>query len=186
MKVVCKICILLWLAFFAFELFAQLETEITVKELEEHVYFLASDSLKGRKPGTAESKIAAEYIRDNFIEFGLQPIGEDGFQYFDVIMSVEPGDGNTFLFDGHDQVIFEDFKPMPFSANGSLDAEVIFAGCLSCFNQRTARYGVILNATSMLTSIATGTLKGIGPIYGPIIPVTNAIGTIETTTTSVA
>jgi len=128
MKVVCKICLLLWMTVIAVELFAQTETEITVNELKEHVYFLASDSLKGRKPGTHESKIAAEYIRDQFVEYGMEPIGDNGFQYFDVIMSVEPGDSNSFIFDGHHQVLFEDFKPMPFSTNASVDAEVIFAG----------------------------------------------------------
>lgn len=128
MKIVCKICVLIWLVFFAFEMFAQSESEITVKELEEHVYFLASDSLKGRKPGTPESKVAAAYIRDQFIAFGLNPMGEDGFQYFDVIMSVEPGDDNTLVFEGVDRLIYEDFKPMPFSSNGTVDAEVVFAG----------------------------------------------------------
>ena len=121
-------CLVLWLAVIAVELFAQSETEITVTELEEHVYFLASDSLKGRKPGTPESKVAAEYIRNQFVEYGMEPIGEDGFQYFEVILSVEPGDGNKLVFDGVDEVLFEDFKPMPFSTNGSVDAEVVFAG----------------------------------------------------------
>jgi len=108
--------------------FSQSNVEITVPELEEHIYYLASDSLKGRKPGTAESKLAAEYIRDNFIEFGLQPIGEDGFQYFDVIMSVEPGDNNKFIFEDQDQVLFKEFRPMPFSASKSVEAEVVFTG----------------------------------------------------------
>lgn len=128
MKIVCKFCFIIWLVIFAVEMFAQTDADITVKELEEHVYFLASDSLKGRKPGTPESKVAAEYIRDQFVEFGMEPIGKDGFQYFDVIMSVEPGDDNTFVVDGDDQVIFEDFKPMPFSASTSVEANVVFAG----------------------------------------------------------
>ena len=50
--------------------YTQSNSEITISELEEHVYFLASDSLKGRKPGTAESKVAADYIRLQFEEFG--------------------------------------------------------------------------------------------------------------------
>ena len=61
---------------------AQSINEITVEELEDHIDFLASDSLKGRKPGTAGGKIAAEYIRDQFKENGITPLGEDGFQYF--------------------------------------------------------------------------------------------------------
>ena len=38
--------------------------EITISELRQHIAFLASDSLKGRKPGTDGSRIAAEYIAE--------------------------------------------------------------------------------------------------------------------------
>jgi peptidase M28-like protein/PDZ domain-containing protein/PA domain-containing protein len=107
---------------------AQNKNEITVSELEEHVYFLSSDSLKGRKPGTPGGKIAAEYIRDQLIESGLNPLGEDGFQYFSVTTNVEPGDNNRLIFDGAEVVFGEDFKPMAFSSNNDLEAEVVFAG----------------------------------------------------------
>ncbi len=109
-------------------LVAQSISEVTVKELKDHVYFLASDSLKGRKPGTPGGKIAAEYIRDHFIKSGLSPMGEDGFQYFSVTTSVEPGDNNTLLFAGQEAVFGEDFKPMAFSSNNELEAEIVFAG----------------------------------------------------------
>jgi hypothetical protein len=54
--------------------FSQRNPEITAKELKTDVYFLASDSLKGRKPGTKEADIAANYIRDQFIASGLKLI----------------------------------------------------------------------------------------------------------------
>ena len=38
--------------------------EITIHELKRHVVFLASDSLKGRKPGTKGGQQAAEYIKN--------------------------------------------------------------------------------------------------------------------------
>ena len=47
------------------------QPEITTHELETHISFLASDSLKGRKPGTPEGKVAAEYIRNQFKDYGL-------------------------------------------------------------------------------------------------------------------
>ena len=40
------------------------QPEITTQELKSHEFFLASDSLKGRFPGTREINIAAAYIRD--------------------------------------------------------------------------------------------------------------------------
>ncbi len=107
---------------------AQTNTDITVDEIKKHVYFLASDSLMGRKPGTDGGRIAAEYIRDNFVKSGLRPLGEDGFQYFSVTTSVEPGEGNTFSFNGQNAVSGVDFKPMAFSSVGDLEAEIVFAG----------------------------------------------------------
>ena len=40
---------------------AQVNPEITTKALREEIHFLASDSLKGRKPGTPEETVAAKY-----------------------------------------------------------------------------------------------------------------------------
>lgn len=43
------------------------------KRLKEHVTLLASDSLQGRKAGTADAQKAASYIVAQFTEMGLQP-----------------------------------------------------------------------------------------------------------------
>ena len=116
---------LMWMGFVAL---GQQQDDITVDELKEHVYFLASDSLKGRKPGTPESKVAAEYIRDQLISADLSPMGDDGFQYFDVITSVEPGKDNRLKFQEKKYTIGEDFNPLPFSSNADISAKVVFAG----------------------------------------------------------
>jgi len=105
---------------------AQNNPDITVQELKDHVYYLASDSLKGRKPGTEGGRLAAEYIRDQFRASKITLIGEDGFQYFSVTTSVEPGELNALSFNG---IAVEDgFKPMPFSSNAQLEAKVVFVG----------------------------------------------------------
>lgn len=102
--------------------------KVTVEELKQHIYFLASDSLEGREPGTEGGKIAGEYIRDNFISAGLKPIGDDGFQYFKVTTSVEPGNGNKLTFNDVEGVFNTDFKVMPFSSNTTITAPIVFAG----------------------------------------------------------
>ena len=107
---------------------AQQQEDITINELKEHVYFLASDSLKGRKPGTPESKVAAEYIRDRFTSYGLKTMGDDGFQYFEVIMSVEPGINNSLSLKDRSFEMNTDFSPSPFSSNADITAGVVFAG----------------------------------------------------------
>ena len=57
----------------------------TLKErLEQHVYTLASDSLKGRKAGTDHGRMAADYIAAQFEEIGIKPFLASGFlQIFD-------------------------------------------------------------------------------------------------------
>jgi hypothetical protein len=100
--------------------------EITVEELYEHVAFLASDSLKGRKPGTPEADIAASYIRDQLSKAGLHLLGENGFQYFDVVTNVEAGPKNSLSFDNFVAVLNEDFVPLAFSKDTSAQAEVVF------------------------------------------------------------
>lgn len=102
--------------------------EITVPELYEHVAFLASDSLKGRKPGTEEGRIAAEYIRKCIEGNGLTLLGDRGFQYFEVVTSVKMGENNHFSFDQFKGTPEKDFTPLSFSGNSSIDATIGFVG----------------------------------------------------------
>ncbi len=101
---------------------------ITEKDLKETIYFLASDSLKGRAPGTPEMKVAAEYIREQFKKNGLILLGDNGFQYFDIITGVKPSGKNKLKIRGFSCKTFEDNIPMPFSGNGNVSAKVVFAG----------------------------------------------------------
>lgn len=60
------------------------QQEATRKErLERTLYFLASDSLRGREAGSADAAKAADYIKAQFEAMALQPFSDDGFdQYF--------------------------------------------------------------------------------------------------------
>ncbi len=98
------------------------------QKLREHVYFLASDSLKGRFPGTAEDKIAATYIRDQFDSAGLKLLYNEGFQEFEVVVSVEPSANNSLSIDGQQASFSDDYGLYSFSSNASIEAEVVFAG----------------------------------------------------------
>ena len=49
------------------------------ERLEKHVYYMASDSLKGRCAGTVDADKAARYIVRQFEEMGLDPFFEDGY-----------------------------------------------------------------------------------------------------------
>ncbi|MEN8225370.1 MAG: M20/M25/M40 family metallo-hydrolase [Bacteroidota bacterium] len=107
---------------------AQENSDITVQELEQHVGYLASDGFGGRLPGTGGDKLSRAYIAGEFQRAGLELLADNGFQYFDVVTSVEAGENNALVFPGLYSVAGEDFIPLSFSKNGSLAAEVVFAG----------------------------------------------------------
>lgn len=61
--------------------------------IKKHIYYLASDKLKGRAPGTAGEKQAANYIAGLFKQYNLKPMGTDGyFQPFTYHQSNNPHD----------------------------------------------------------------------------------------------
>ncbi|HOW24342.1 MAG TPA: M20/M25/M40 family metallo-hydrolase [Bacteroidales bacterium] len=102
--------------------------DIKVSELKEHVYYLASDSLQGRRAGTQGGHLAATYIRDQLRSYGLELLGEEGFQYFDIVTDATLGTSNELMFDTVRPEPGTDFIPFSFSGNGSLTAPVTFAG----------------------------------------------------------
>ncbi len=125
-----KIFILINLGFFAFSC-SQVKIdnpEITKEELRGHIEFLASDSLKGRLPGTPEGAIAAQYIDNKLIQYGYTPLADNGYQYFDVVIEVIAGNKNVLEFDDYSASLNENFIPYNFSANKTVEANVIFAG----------------------------------------------------------
>jgi hypothetical protein len=122
-----RVLVYLIIGVFTLPVLAQ-KGEITSRDLKEYVYFLASDSLKGRKPGTPEMKVAAKYILDHFKSAGLKPMGDKGFQYFDVVTDVNLGKNNKLSVDGFDAGFKKDFIPLAFSASGDVNAPVVFAG----------------------------------------------------------
>src|SRR5699024_12700833 len=67
-----------------------LSPDLTVKDLQQHINYLASDSLQGRQAGTPGEDMAREYIVDHFRGFGLRPAGDDStfLQHFTVNLSV--------------------------------------------------------------------------------------------------
>ncbi len=68
--------------------------------MQEHVQFLSSEELAGRKPGTAGFDKAAEYVAKHFEEVGVEtvPGADDYYQPFSVETSVSAGENNTLDF----------------------------------------------------------------------------------------
>src|SRR5699024_8591373 len=55
------------------------QSDITPKELNEHIKTLASDEYGGRAPGTPGGKKTIEYIKEKFKKVGLQPANGDSW-----------------------------------------------------------------------------------------------------------
>ncbi|RPH32298.1 MAG: M20/M25/M40 family metallo-hydrolase [Bacteroidales bacterium] len=102
--------------------------DINRKDLHQIIDFLASDSLRGRYPGTPYDKVSAKYIRDQFESFGLKPMAENGYQFMDIIIDQKPGSNNSLSINGIEQKYNTHFATLPFSSSGSLDASVVFVG----------------------------------------------------------
>jgi len=102
--------------------------EITSLEIKEHITFLASDSLKGRKPGTPEGKIASEYIASEFENAGLLKLGNSYFQHFKVITKVNEGLNNNLTIGTQTAELGVDYRPLAFSKNIKAEGDIVFVG----------------------------------------------------------
>lgn len=107
---------------------SKVQPEITQDELYNHIKFLASDSLKGRYPGTPEDKVAAKYIASQFKNSGLELLYNDGLQNFEINTKIKLGENNFLSINNKKIKINEDFIPISFSNNSEINSEVIFVG----------------------------------------------------------
>lgn len=128
MKRITLIIFLVGILFSSKTLLAQYSPDITVNDLQKQIGFLASDSLKGRKPGTPEDIVAASYIRNCFTKAGLKLMCDNGFQKFEIVADVKPGNTNSISYGGNDAQLNVDFTPLSFSSSATVSAPVAFAG----------------------------------------------------------
>lgn len=73
----------------ALSVYAQADSTL----IRKHIYYLASEELAGRAPGTDGEKKAAEYIKQYYEQYGLLPKGSNGYeQEFTYKQSSNPHD----------------------------------------------------------------------------------------------
>ncbi|HEY0320763.1 MAG TPA: M20/M25/M40 family metallo-hydrolase [Pyrinomonadaceae bacterium] len=127
----------------------------SAERLREHVNYLASDKLEGRRTGTAGARLASEYIVREFARYRLRPGGTESpedkryLQQFPFVAGVALGKNNAMSLTQRgviynvpnqspagtksdvsvDLRLGEDWLPLGFSANGKLlDAPMTFVG----------------------------------------------------------
>ena len=104
------------------------ETEVSPEAaLRAHVEVLASDAYRGRETLQDGAHMAATYISDHFADIGLKPLpGTDGFR---VPYTLYRTDVNAALVTPlGEHVNGVDFRVFPFSDEGEVEAELVFAG----------------------------------------------------------
>ncbi|HYJ84741.1 MAG TPA: M20/M25/M40 family metallo-hydrolase [Pyrinomonadaceae bacterium] len=115
----------------------------SVERLREHVTYLASDKLAGRRTGTSGADEAAQYVAEQFAELGLRPGNQparsgklraaDWRQYlqpFPYVAGVELAKDNLLssTLTASNLRTGEDWMPLGLSSNGKVNAPAVFVG----------------------------------------------------------
>src|SRR2546423_448374 len=143
MRITKRLIAFMFVVALAFATFAQ-QASLNIpsaERLREHVTYLASDKLEGRRTGSTGANMAAEYIAREFSRYGLRrSIGRDlpgmsileadsprrYMQEFPYVAGVELGKANKLSFTASDASVTElpvgeDWMPLGFSANGRVE-----------------------------------------------------------------
>jgi hypothetical protein len=113
----------------------------SVPKLQQHISYLASDALNGRRTGTQGANDAAHYIAGEFSRLGLRPMIQKAgaskrlsvamtqyLQPFPYVAGVELGRGNDLKAANITFQAGDDWMPLGFSTNAKVDGELAFVG----------------------------------------------------------
>ena len=155
----------------------------SVPKLQQHVSYLASDALDGRRTGTAGATDAARYIAGEFARLGLRPAASGPatrrgsqvmaryLQSFPYVAGLELGKENEFKFlreSGFAGVqtlrLGEEWMPLGFSANGKVSGWLEFAGFgITASEQNYDDYAGVNMTKDSVAVVLQGTPDGDNP-----------------------
>ncbi|GIW22840.1 MAG: TolB protein [Candidatus Sericytochromatia bacterium] len=95
------------------------------KNIFEHVKYLSSDELEGRRAGTESCNKAASYIFEQFKRNGIKNVK---YQNFEVTTNIELGNNNYLKINDKELEINKDFIPLNFSDNNEVESNLVFVG----------------------------------------------------------
>jgi aminopeptidase YwaD len=118
------------------------QTEPSVERLQQHISYLASDALNGRRTGTQGANDAAHYIAGAFSRLGLRPALQKAgasrrlsvamsqyLQPFPYVAGVTLGQGNLVTLGGKSITAGQDWMPLGFSSNARVEnTPIAFVG----------------------------------------------------------
>lgn len=115
---------ILLLLFFA-NTFAQTDKEIaasliTKAKIEGHIYFLASDAMKGRETGTNEGKITAEYLANQLRSYGTKEVpGANGFFQNVPLTKTTAASKRSIVINGGEEISIAPIEGKNFTYDGA-------------------------------------------------------------------
>jgi hypothetical protein len=101
--------------------------DISEDDIRHHIRILASDSLEGRKAGSAGERKAGEYIKNKFAGLNLDKFSENYDHPFSCLPRMKTIEGKLY-FDGTEAVYRRDFIPIVPVDSSNVSAEVVFVG----------------------------------------------------------
>lgn len=102
---------------------------ITLDELKDHVYYLASDRMEGRKSGSKGAKAAADYIAKNFREAKLKGFFSENAPYFQRFDMEKKEQLECVLENEHGSVEnWKDFLEFNSDFEGEKEIEIVLMG----------------------------------------------------------
>ena len=138
-----QICVLLLVSTVAVaQQSASSQSGPNASKLQQHVSYLASDALDGRRTGTAGANDAARYIAGEFARLGLRPatsgpatrkgsqIMARYLQTFPYVSGVDLGKGNELAVGptGQRLTLSEEWTPLGYSTNARVTGSLVFVG----------------------------------------------------------
>ena len=99
-----------------------------INQLTQHVQYLASDSLEGRRTGTKGEILAMNYIAEQYSKAGIEPKGTNGYiQEFEINEGKQIAANSFLKINGKAAIVNAEFFPLAFSKNGKLNGNPAMA-----------------------------------------------------------
>src|ERR1041384_2152524 len=149
----------------------QAELEPSAAKVQQHVSYLASDALDGRRTGTNGANDAARYIAGEFERLGLRP-GDSAesrrrrelmaryLQMFPYVAGVNLGPQNLLSVGNNSLLVGNEWVPLAYSANGKVTGGIIFAGFGITDSELKYDDYAGLNASGKIAIVLQGTPDG--------------------------
>ncbi|HNF30186.1 MAG TPA: M28 family peptidase, partial [Chitinophagaceae bacterium] len=92
---------------------------VLIKNLQQHVQYLASDSLEGRRTGTKGEIAAMNYIVKQYTQEGIEPKGTTGYiQEFEINEGKKVDENSYLKINNVNLALHKDYFPLATSNNG--------------------------------------------------------------------